>query len=476
MLAMTTACRDSQAVDPTASQASISRLQAEAPQSGLETVAKGLALALDEPQIRRALKERMRLSRFREHKLPLQDSLLRSSAGIALLNRAAARLKISRAEMVNTVNALPPIELYMPVRAQRGRWNGENGVLVVAAMSEDASPVAFTAAGQRLLLSKVTAPETPAIVLTLQELRSSDTVSAPTSVQLSVASPALLPIGPPGCQEARAVPVNTDAMSVEAGPCDQPPPGSYPPAWPNLGALPNRPGVYMQAMKIYNNHEPWYRGDPELEFQVEVERANSVERNESSFPYVSTITINSPKPTPVGCSGRLASGLRSFEFNGEDGATYIQNVLLFEPDSVLRREEIHSFPDGQLIFTRLTPFQFPVKIILWERDDGAECPKPTKEGVEGGFSLQVGVKFTTDGEFKSWDAKPKAKDLLATFWITNPNDHAGTWTFDSWGQLVALNRQKMSSNSVDVYFSTSPVLRTRCAFPNPGQWSPRLPC
>jgi hypothetical protein len=353
--------------------------------------------------------------------------------------------------------------------------------MVVAALGETDTPIGFTADGSRVVLSRAAPPDVPVIVLTAREVRMEDTVAVTPSQSLDGVAASILPIMPPGECNAMRTPATEAAAAPMLEGCSEQPPGVFPPAWPQLGALPGRPGVYMQAMRIYSNHEPWPRGDPELEFQVELVRPNSVERINGPWPQTQVQFINIPRPTPVGCSGRLSPDpMRSFEFNGEGGASYIQNVLLFEPDSVIRREVIHPLPPGDPIFSRITPLGFPLQVRLWERDDGGECPKPTKDGVSAGFSASVKLTFTfntlSDLDFKSWSAVPKAKDLFAGFGLFNDNDLVGQWAFNSWGEMVALNRRKFSNGAVDLYLTSSPVLRTRCALPYPGQWTSRLPC
>jgi len=235
------ACRDTSVSDPDVS-AREAASSVSSVQSDIELVAKGLALALSERPLRQELKERLRRSRFREHKQLLQDSLL-AGGGDRLIHRAAARIGVSRAEFIRIVRNLPAIELDMPVRSQRARWNGQTPAMVVAALAETDTPIGFTSDGSRVVLTRDAPPDVPVIVLTAREVRSEDTVAVTPSQSLDGVSASLLPIMPPGeCNAMRSPLVEAAAAPLLEG-CSEQPPGVYPPAWPQLGALPSRPGV-----------------------------------------------------------------------------------------------------------------------------------------------------------------------------------------------------------------------------------------
>lgn len=464
LLLMLAACQDRSTAEPLVSAAVAVPTTAGQP-AALERLANGLALALHDSATRVRFKERLRHSRLVEHKVFLRDILRGSTSDdSALLARMAAALSADISHLRELAVSLPEIEVYLPVKRHRGTWTGIADVIVVAALSETAAPIAFGTDGSRAMLSFDTVPNKPAIVLTRKEARTGDTLGV--SVSPETARQAELMAVSDECEPVRT-PVSGDVSPAYYTPpvCDGgyvPPP---PPLWPQevVSALPNRSGIYLQAARIYDNHEPWIRGDPELEFSVQLVHSNPVERSRDNFEAL--VPVVGIKVMPTQCSGRRSPDpMRTFDFNEEDGARYTQNVLLMDPRNTVVRETIVGFPSFSLLLDRDAPLRYPVTLTLLERDDGEECPTPAKELVESGWKLEVKVKLGLDGSIKGWSAKPEVKDVLALFGIVNNNDIIWSWTFSSWDELRVLNKTKLASNEADLWVTTSSDLRT-CIIP-----------
>lgn len=111
-----------------------------------ELVARAIALALDDAETRRNVRDAMRASRVTEHKLVLQE-FIRTPAGEILLVEGARRLGLTPADLAATVGGLPELDFYLPSRHDRRRWRAEPGLRVGAALRLGTTINAFTPRG-----------------------------------------------------------------------------------------------------------------------------------------------------------------------------------------------------------------------------------------------------------------------------------------------------------------------------------------
>lgn len=131
-----------------------------------ETLARGLALALNEPSARAQLRKALRRSGFNEHKLVLQE-FLATNEGEKVLRAAASASGMSAAEMSAVVAKLPEMDVYLPVLEHRLKWKGTEDLAVGATLDID-SPIlnAFTPTGARLVLdSRAGVPARTVLIL-----------------------------------------------------------------------------------------------------------------------------------------------------------------------------------------------------------------------------------------------------------------------------------------------------------------------
>jgi len=128
-----------------------------------ERLARRMAMALADPGFRAYVKGALDRSTVREHKLHFRR-LLRDQGARAM--QALVRAGHETSVVVDSdVTAAGALEFYMPVRAHRAAWRGDDRVLVATARADHEAPVAFDVQGRRRLLSPDTPPSTPVLAL-----------------------------------------------------------------------------------------------------------------------------------------------------------------------------------------------------------------------------------------------------------------------------------------------------------------------
>jgi hypothetical protein len=210
------ACSDRTGPDPSSERPTLSRSIASAAR---ERLARRVAIALRDQQFRSQLKQDLDRSLVREKKLHFQRYLASSRA------RAAAALARASGEASGAISLdaskAPALELYLPVPAHRAAWTGDERILVATQDDEREAPIAFSPAGERLVLSPTTPPDIPVLAL---------------------------------------VPVETDFDRVGSGEnlicC-----GGGAPAGPPAG-------LYMTNSHLVETFESWTKGSPEIEVHL----------------------------------------------------------------------------------------------------------------------------------------------------------------------------------------------------------------
>lgn len=104
-------------------------LTSSASEAEAQLIARALALALANDDVRARLLEDLRDSPFPKHRLHLQ-SYLRGASGRALLLRAAAARGATPDEFLAALRTLPTLELWMPRSMDRTQWRGDANVAV----------------------------------------------------------------------------------------------------------------------------------------------------------------------------------------------------------------------------------------------------------------------------------------------------------------------------------------------------------
>ena len=209
------ACTDRTSPDPQPEGAQASRATPDAPR---ERLARRIALALRDDQFRAQLKRDLDRSPIREGKLQFQRYLAASQAR-ATTAMARATGETGAAISLDAARA-PALELYLPVPEHRAAWKGDERILVATAAEEGEAPVAFSPAGERIVLSPSAPPDVPVLAL---------------------------------------VPVETDFDGVGrlAGFLGEGGGSSTPP-----------PGLYMTNSRLVETFESWVKGSPEIEVHM----------------------------------------------------------------------------------------------------------------------------------------------------------------------------------------------------------------
>jgi hypothetical protein len=215
-----------------------------------DRLAKGLAESLANPHLRNYLRKQIKESRKREKILRL-DKFLEGATkekNIPEQAKARGRLKAARdtKKKLGTKKNLDifgtdEIDVYFPVPEHRGKWNGGDDLLVAFAPVVDESELTEIVAysvknGKRVSLDPQKAPETPVVVVTLTEHESldvPDVPQAPADEPVPESNPPV-PDGPEPPLENAGKPVGSNSR------------------------------IEMQYLKIFDDHEPWTAGAPEI--------------------------------------------------------------------------------------------------------------------------------------------------------------------------------------------------------------------
>ena len=142
----------------------------DAERAELGRLARSVAIALSDPEIRQRLKNDLRAAPFAEHKLELSKYLQSDNAGTLLDGMAAPGGK-SRSQVLGGLQQLRSVEFYMPVTKHRETWTGDGEILVAAQLKEHDPIMAFNSQGEPVPMDEATVPSQPTLVLVSSETR-----------------------------------------------------------------------------------------------------------------------------------------------------------------------------------------------------------------------------------------------------------------------------------------------------------------
>jgi hypothetical protein len=203
----------------------------------LDRAAGALAIALGDPQLRQFLSEALESSTNREQLVGTVE-LIRLARGRPNLRQQAASLAPFEAAVLAIQRALTAakvpapytnVEVYFPVPAHRTSWKGEDNLIVASAPVGDERQVqsltGFGVTGERRFqLSPDSAPTAPTLIVAVEEHESHRRLA-----------PAV-----------KTAPPESEPPDIRG---DAPHENSY---------------VGIPYVLLDNDHEPWYRGDPEV--------------------------------------------------------------------------------------------------------------------------------------------------------------------------------------------------------------------
>lgn len=268
-------------------------------QARVERLARRLAEALQDPAVRHRLRASLQRSRFRENKLLFQG-LLHDNA-----HRLLADITRATGEPESVVDAdataAGALELYLPVPDQRARWTGDDEILVATSLHDGDQPVAFDSRGNRHLLERDQPPITPVLSL----------VPAETDFARD-----------PGPAAAKCTVETCQGGGGGGGP---PPPT----------------GIYLTQTAIYDLHEDWVRGSPEVEAMF---MGPTTDRTQMSL---------------LSCANESAVGQRYYD---QDNNFWYGNVLIADSAQL---ERVHA------AYPPATPWSLVrFTVAFWEDDTG----------------------------------------------------------------------------------------------------------
>ena len=235
-----------------------------------ERLALRLAVALNDPATRGALKRRLDASHAPEGKLQFQ-ALARADQGL-LLASLARGASTSVAELLGDLDAARPLEVYLPVDAHRRAWQGDAALLVATIGQDGEAPIAYDLQGHRRVLSADAPPSTPVLALVPQE------------TDFTGGRPLLAA----SCYDL----CGTTSTS-------------------STGDLSSTAGLYLTMSHFEDSFESWLKGKPEYEYHVYGLVAGS-------------------DAEQLACTGEHAGGNAYFDQNGPDWSG--NAMLLSEQD------------------------------------------------------------------------------------------------------------------------------------------------
>lgn len=170
-LAGLSACRDVP-TEPLAEMPASESLSA-VPRSH-QALARMVAHALRDPQVRAELHASLRSSPVFEDKVHLLGHLSRAESAPLLSRMAAspaaqARGIRSAEGVLALARSIESMEMYFPVGEHRAQWDGGENMIVAAAAGSDAAPFGVTLGGEPVMLSAGSPPAIPTLVITPAE-------------------------------------------------------------------------------------------------------------------------------------------------------------------------------------------------------------------------------------------------------------------------------------------------------------------
>jgi hypothetical protein len=390
---------------------------------------RALAIALNDHNLQKRLVASMGSEGVTaEHKLDL-SRYIDGETGQVLVRAMAEKTGYSRDDLIAVLRALPPLEFYMPVPSHRAAWDG-NGVIVALQLNEAELPVGFDEHGAAVRLSLDAPPTIPTLVLTPVETPFAQL--APASEQsLQVRRPSLTLLNPP-----------PDTTGDGGGGTGVP--------------LPYPDGVYFDKMTLYDVHEPWTKGSPEIEVHIIGQQRGKVTEFTTmpqgyfncpsgipcSYYDQNTVALNGANtwlfyepnartPHPFDCAGMNGAGRKSFNY--ESTGTYYHTILFADQANFVTSDLLIT-PTGPLA-RRNIPYEPPFEIRVIERDDGGDCPDPIRQR-ELKFSVEINKITGTWTDYQAIDGL--GVEDVSWLWGAN-NDMVASWVIPSYSALEQAN-------------------------------------
>jgi hypothetical protein len=258
----------------------------------VDSLARWMAMQLADPLVRTRLVESLRASTGDdEHKLLLGQSKVGMISG-ADVARAVPVPPIESGAPRSFDNLDVALEVYMPVRAHRDRYAGDEPLLVAWQLFEDSAPVAYDRGGRRLVLDLERPPREAVLALVpresaLQQVtldpRCKNTVEAAGAIGTWSCAQASINVSSAESPDISAM-IACDPMTAII-PCDD---------GPGPGGAPPLPGFYLTDAHLDDMREPWILGTPEITYHI-----TTLPTFGNSFD--TRVSCLSDSPLPSGC-------------------------------------------------------------------------------------------------------------------------------------------------------------------------------
>jgi hypothetical protein len=177
--------------------------------------------------------------------------------GAPLLRAMTQAGKVSEAYVFQLLNAMPALEIYLPVDEHRAQWTGGDDLIVAASLDEENAPFGVRLDGQLVRLSVETPPSTPTVAIVPAE--SFNDFGAAYDWALRKAGEAARPNRSTGS----AIGGPSFSTSAAEATCPYDAHVSNPTWQRNLDVE-----EYMSCVRAWNDHEPWWKDDAEFSVMI----------------------------------------------------------------------------------------------------------------------------------------------------------------------------------------------------------------
>jgi len=303
-------------------------------------LAKLMAKALDDAEVRTNLKRAMRNAPFLEHKLSV-GSYLRSQSGGRLLSAMASSPDVSPTDVLALLDGIRPMEMYFPVDKHRETWTGDASVVVATLLDDHTIPAGYRTTGAPYAFSSAeTAPTVPVLAIVPVETNFDHPIKRSNYRNVDRAGGEAIgsyqrlsgqaAVSSTPCLES--VSINSDCTPGGGGGG-----GGYTSPWAN------RPtGLYLTKIYIPDDHEGAFKGDPEFETHLQAPGADPSLAED------------------LWCAGERADDVSgSYSVYNQDNALWTGAVMV--ADSAEQATFVSRYGDASI----------GMGIISWEDDDTA---------------------------------------------------------------------------------------------------------
>jgi hypothetical protein len=111
-------------------------VEAQAAHQSLGVIAHAVAVAMEQEEVRLAVRDAMRDSPWDVHQISLQE-FATSAQGAGLVRAAAAAGNETPGAFLERLQSLPDLDFYVPSRVQRRTWRGTPGAVVAASVNAE---------------------------------------------------------------------------------------------------------------------------------------------------------------------------------------------------------------------------------------------------------------------------------------------------------------------------------------------------